>query len=58
MRLTTLLDLLGALLVIAALAVFVGGFSLAGGMGVAGLGVLVLSWFIDRQAADRGKEPS
>ncbi|WP_309129471.1 hypothetical protein [Microbacterium sp.] len=57
MNLTTLLDLLGALLVIAALAAFVGTFTIAGGLGVAGVGLLALSWLIDRRAAGRGKEP-
>lgn len=56
MNLTTLLDLIGALLLIAALAVFVSMFTIAGGLGVGGLGLLALSWLIDRQAAGRGKE--
>ncbi|MEJ1087045.1 hypothetical protein WDU99_01795 [Microbacterium sp. Mu-80] len=56
MNLTTLLDLVGSLLVIAALAVFVAMFTLAGGLAVAGVGLLALSWLIDRQAAGRGRE--
>lgn len=55
MNLTTLLDLIGALLVIAALAVFVSTFTIAGGLGVAGSGLLALSWLIDRQAAGNRK---
>ena len=57
MRLTTLLDLIGSLCVIAALAVAVGIFSSAGGLGVAGVGLLALSWLIDRKASGRGREP-
>lgn len=57
MNLTTLLDLIGALLVIAALAVFVATVTIAGGLAVAGVGLLALSWLIDRQAAGRRKEP-
>lgn len=56
MNLTTLLDLAGSLLIIAALAVFVGMFTVAGGLGVAGVGLLVLSWLVDQRAAGRGKE--
>jgi len=52
-NLTTLLDLLGSLLVIAALAVLVGTYSLAAGLAVAGLLLLALSYTIDRQAAAR-----
>lgn len=53
MNLTTLLDLAGSLLVIAALAVAVGFISIAGGLGVAGVGLLVLSWLIDQRDARR-----
>lgn len=53
MNLTTLLDLGGSLLIIAALAVAVGVVSIAGGLGVAGIGLLVLSWLIDKRAARR-----
>lgn len=55
MNLTTLLDLIGALLLITALAVFVSTFTIAGALAVAGIGVLVLSWLIDRQSTRRGK---
>ena len=57
MNLTTLLDLLGALLVIAALAIFIATFTIAGGLGVAGVGVLTLSWLIDRQHTHRRGDP-
>lgn len=56
MNLTTLLDLAGSLFIIAALAVLVGTFTVAGGLGVAGIGLLVLSWLIDQRASRRGKE--
>jgi hypothetical protein len=56
MNLTTLLDLAGSLLIIAALAVAVAMFTIAGGLGVAGVGLLVLSWLIDQRATRRGKE--
>lgn len=52
MKLTTLLDLSGALLVIAALAVLAGTFHVAGGLLVAGAGLLALSY-----AIARGKGP-
>lgn len=55
MNLTTVLDLAGSLLVIAALAVFVGTFTVAGGLGVAGVGLLIFSWLIDQRATGRGK---
>lgn len=48
MNLTDLLDLVGSLLVVAALAVFIAPFSVAGAIGVAGVGLLVLSILIDR----------
>ncbi|WP_411732178.1 hypothetical protein [Paeniglutamicibacter sp.] len=47
---TTLLDLLGALLVLCAVALFVAQWSIPGALGAAGAGVLVLSWLIDRRA--------
>lgn len=46
---TTVLDLLGALLLVVALAVLVWPASVAGAFGAAGAGVLVLSWVIDRK---------
>ena len=58
MTLTTLLDLVGALLVIAALGVFVGAYSLPGGIAVAGAGVLALSYLLDLQAAARRRQAS
>lgn len=53
MKLTTLLDLVGSVLVIAALAVLVGTYLLAGGLAVAGLGLLALSYLIARGPARR-----
>lgn len=47
LSLTDVLDLAGGLLVVAALAVFVAAFSLAGALAVAGVGLLVMSYLID-----------
>lgn len=48
--LTTILDLLGALLVITATAWFVAGLvGIIAGVGLAGLLILGLSWLIDRR---------
>lgn len=46
---TTILDLLGSLLLVAGLAVWLGALlGLAAGLVAAGVGLLVLSWIIDR----------
>jgi len=49
--LTDLLDLAGSLLIVAALAVFVAPYSLAGALGVAGAGLIAVSWVIDNPLA-------
>ena len=48
--LTTALDLIGALLIILAVAVLVWPWSVAGALALAGGGVLGLSWLADRKA--------
>jgi hypothetical protein len=55
-NLTDLLDLVGSLLVVVALAVFVAPFSVAGAIGVAGVGLLVLSIVIDRGPTRRRRK--
>ena len=50
MRLTSLLDLIGMLLIVACGSVAVATFALWAGLGAAGLGVLGTSWLIDRRA--------
>ncbi|WP_313812373.1 hypothetical protein [Glutamicibacter sp.] len=47
--LTSLLDLIGALLIIVAVALAVAVFTLPGALASAGVLVLVLSWLIDRR---------
>lgn len=47
--LTTILDLLGAVLVILGLSLFVAQFLAPAGFVVGGLGLTGLSWLIDRQ---------
>lgn len=47
------LDLIGSLLIVAALAVWVSQYSLALALGVAGGGLLVLSWLPDSQILRR-----
>lgn len=47
--LTSILDLLGLLLLVAAVAVLVGGWTLPGALGVAGVGLLAVSWLVDRR---------
>lgn len=47
--LTTVLDLVGALLIVGALALVVAAWSVPAAIGVMGVGVLVLSWLIDRR---------
>ena len=46
---TTVLDLLGALLLVVALVVLVWPASVAGALAAGGVGVLLLSWLIDRK---------
>lgn len=47
--LTTALDLVGALLLVLAVAVLVWPLSAAGALAAAGVGVLGLSWVVDRK---------
>lgn len=51
MKITSLLDLLGVLLILCAVALFVAQWTVPGALGVAGVGVLALSWLIDRRAS-------
>lgn len=51
---TTVLDLLGAVLVVAGLAVLVGQWSPPAGLAVAGMGLLVVSWLADLLGDHRG----
>ena len=46
---TSALDLLGLLLIVAAIAVFVAPWSLPGAIGAAGVATLCASWLIDRR---------
>lgn len=46
---TTLLDLAGSLLLVASVAVLVWPASVAGSLAAAGLGLLALSWLVDRR---------
>ena len=50
MRLTSVLDLAGLLLLVSCAAVAVSTFALWAALGVAGAGVLASSWLIDRIA--------
>ena len=45
---TTLLDLVGALLVVAAVVALVWPLSIAGALAAGGAGLLLLSWLVDR----------
>lgn len=47
---TTVLDLLGALLLVVAVAVLVWPWSAAGALAAAGVGVLAVSWLVDARA--------
>ena len=47
---TTVLDLVGALLLVVALAVLVWPWSAAGALAAAGVGVLAVSWLVDARA--------
>ena len=47
---TTVLDLLGALLLVVAVAVWVWPWSAAGALAAAGVGVLAVSWLVDARA--------
>lgn len=47
--LTSILDLIGSLLVISAIALAVAVYSVPGALAVAGVLLLVLSWLIDRR---------
>lgn len=49
--LTTVLDLLGSLLVIVAVALAVAAYSVPGALGAAGLLTVLLSWFVDRRGS-------
>ncbi len=50
---TTVLDLVGLLLIVAAAALVVSFWSIPGAVGSAGAGVLAVSWLIDRRGAGR-----
>ena len=47
---TTVLDMLGALLLVVAVAVWVWPWSAAGALAAAGVGVLAVSWLVDARA--------
>lgn len=47
---TTVLDLLGALLLVVAVTVLVWPWSAAGALAAAGVGVLAVSWLVDARA--------
>lgn len=49
MSFTTLLDLLGIVLLLLAAALFVAAWSVPGALATAGAGLLVFSWLIDRR---------
>lgn len=51
--LTTVLDLAGFLLLVAALAVLVWAWSVPGGLAVSGLGLLAVSWLVDARRRPR-----
>ncbi|QIK83102.1 hypothetical protein [Sanguibacter sp. HDW7] len=55
MTLTTLLDLAGSLLIVAAIAVALAPVSLALALGAAGTGILALSWVIDKPRRRKGR---
>lgn len=50
MKVTTLLDLAGTLMVLAAVAITVGLYFIPAGLGVFGLGLLGISWLLDLRA--------
>ena len=54
--LTSWLDLAGALLLVAAVAVLVWPASVAGALACAGVGLLALSWLVDRKPWAKGRE--
>lgn len=58
MSVTDLLDLIGLLLIIAAVALAAGLVFLPLGVGVGGVGLLGLSWLIDRKGSRRVAPPS
>ena len=49
-KLTDLLDLAGALAIVAAVVVLVWPWTVAGAIGAGGVGLLALSWSIDRRS--------
>jgi len=53
LKVTTLLDLLGCLLVIAAVAVILWPLSVPGALAATGAGLLTVSWLIDRASSLR-----
>ena len=48
--LTSILDLIGAVLIVLAVATFVAIWSIPGALAAAGVGVLATSWLIDRKS--------
>ena len=53
LKLTDVLDLLGALLLVVAVAVLVATWTAAGAIAAAGVGLLLVSWLVDRTLAGR-----
>lgn len=49
MKITSVLDLLGVVLILLAIGLFVAQWTVPGALGVSGAGVLALSWLIDRR---------
>ena len=56
MRLTSLLDLFGMLLIVACGSVAASAFALWAALGVAGVGVLGASWLIDRRQSPKAEK--
>lgn len=52
-KLTTALDLVGLLLLVAAVVVFIWPWTIAGAWAAGGLGALLVSWIIDRRQGAR-----
>ncbi|MEE2568596.1 hypothetical protein V1638_04190 [Pseudarthrobacter sp. J64] len=55
MNLTTMLDLVGALLLIVAVALAVAAWSVPAALGAAGAALLLLSWTVDKTKKGRGR---
>jgi hypothetical protein len=48
-RLSTVLDLVGCLALLAGIVLFVAQWTIPGALGVSGAGLLALSWLVDRK---------